>query len=364
MNSLRQLANRPTYQLKQFERLSLSGISPARKLLICVEELKKDPAKCIKILEELPKKFASQELPSETGIPTTGTAIAQPGTLESVKSSTVAFTHQQTGEVIALLQNPNFQGLVKHPKFKSRCDSIAGQLKQIVEGRNTLSTSDSGPEQSASMAADCSSSNTGVRNHGSRTVDSPAPDGSTLMSHKSDADTLNREEWIRLIQAAAQDGAFVLFFFRERLTEDPEVVLADHITSAAPEVIQNRIIPAIRDVVENSHPDNCPALTTALYLVSCVDGALTREDLLRIAFGDFPTLNRRQAVALLPLNDNEWNKSVLEQLREKNNRQIAEVFWRSWSRTSTELANCVDRFFEFSTAAPVPPVDPSETSRS
>jgi hypothetical protein len=66
MDSFRQPANRPTYQLKEFQSLSLSVPSPADRLSTCVQQLKNDPAKCIKILEGLPKKFAPQKLPPET----------------------------------------------------------------------------------------------------------------------------------------------------------------------------------------------------------------------------------------------------------------------------------------------------------
>jgi hypothetical protein len=176
--------------------------------------------------------------------------------------------------------------------------------------------------------------------------------------------SLQKADWIRLINAATQHPTDVLSVFRERLTEDPKVVLIDHMTSAPQAEIDQQIVPAIREVVENSQPDNRPALTTALYLASDFEQALSNQALLRIAFGNFPTNNRRQSVALLNLNDTAFTDSVLQQLRERNDRQIAEVFWRSWSRTSPELAQRVDRIFGFSTAAPVPAVDPSETGRS
>jgi hypothetical protein len=77
--------------------------------------------------------FVGQTWP-ETGIATTDRASAKPGTLENVESLPEAFTHEQTGEVIKLLQDPDFQGLVNHRQFKSLCNSIAGQLKRIVGG--------------------------------------------------------------------------------------------------------------------------------------------------------------------------------------------------------------------------------------
>ncbi|MFM8286012.1 MAG: hypothetical protein ACKOGA_04730, partial [Planctomycetaceae bacterium] len=60
----------------------------------------------------------------------------------------------------------------------------------------------------------------------------------------------------------------------------------------------------------------------------------------------------------LNLNDPAFTDSVLRQLRERNDRQIAEVFWRSWSRTSPELAQRVDRMFGFS-PEPSTVVDPA-----
>jgi hypothetical protein len=155
MQSLTKLANIPRYRFdKEFESLSLRGLSPADKLFICVQRLKNDPAKCIKILEELPKK-SPQSPPKVTSILTDKTS-ADKISIEYLKSLPEAFTDQQTREVIALLQNPEFQGLVNHKKFKFLCNSIAGQLKRIVGGAlqdNKPESSDNGRNFSWALAS-------------------------------------------------------------------------------------------------------------------------------------------------------------------------------------------------------------------
>jgi hypothetical protein len=162
------------------------------------------------------------------------------------------------------------------------------------------------------------------------------------MSPKSATDSFTREDWIQLILDTTEDPTRVLSVMGERQSEHPEVALLNRMTASPPEVIANKVIPAIQAVVAQSKPSHCPALRTALYLANFFEDTLTTDALLRIAFGAFPANNRGQAVSLLPLDDEALHDPVLERLRKTKDEEATMLFQKSASRRAPALAKRID----------------------